>query len=50
MLTYAHHVGAFAEEFGPFGEQLGTFPQAFTRLALVTAATALDEALDRAWS
>ncbi|MFF4800411.1 glycoside hydrolase family 15 protein [Streptomyces sp. NPDC001351] len=48
MLTYANHVGLFAEEIGPSGEQLGNFPQAFTHLALVTAAMALDEQLDRA--
>jgi GH15 family glucan-1,4-alpha-glucosidase len=47
MLTYANHVGLFAEEIGPTGEQLGNFPQAFTHLALVNAAIALDEALDR---
>ncbi|MET9343046.1 glycoside hydrolase family 15 protein [Nonomuraea sp. NPDC003804] len=48
MLTYANHVGLFAEEIGPSGEQLGNFPQAFTHLALVAAAMALDEELDRA--
>ncbi|MFF9851035.1 glycoside hydrolase family 15 protein [Streptomyces litmocidini] len=48
MLTYANHVGLFAEEIGPSGEQLGNFPQAFTHLALVAAALALDEELDRA--
>ncbi|OIJ69495.1 glucoamylase [Streptomyces mangrovisoli] len=47
MLTYANHVGLFAEEIGPSGEQLGNFPQAFTHLALVTAAMALDEQLDQ---
>ncbi|MFF0546387.1 glycoside hydrolase family 15 protein [Nocardia thailandica] len=50
MLTYANHVGLFAEEIGPSGEQLGNFPQAFTHLALITAALALDEELDRAES
>ena len=50
MLTYANHVGLFAEEIGPSGEQLGNFPQAFTHLALVAAAMALDEQLDRAES
>ncbi|APE35831.1 glucoamylase [Nocardia mangyaensis] len=50
MLTYANHVGLFAEEIGPSGEQLGNFPQAFTHLALVAAAIALDEELDRAES
>ncbi|MFF9277012.1 glycoside hydrolase family 15 protein [Streptomyces griseosporeus] len=47
MLTYANPVGLFAEEIGPSGEQLGNFPQAFTHLALVTAAMALDEELAR---
>ncbi|MFF7751426.1 glycoside hydrolase family 15 protein [Streptomyces sp. NPDC007971] len=47
MLTYANPVGLFAEEIGPSGEQLGNFPQAFTHLALVTAAMALDEELGR---
>ncbi|MEU9130912.1 glycoside hydrolase family 15 protein [Kitasatospora sp. NPDC048540] len=46
MLTYANHVGLFAEEVGPSGEQLGNFPQAFTHLSLIMAATTLDEALD----
>jgi GH15 family glucan-1,4-alpha-glucosidase len=47
MLTYANHVGLFAEEIGPSGEQLGNFPQAFTHLSLIMAATTLDEALDQ---
>ena len=45
MLTYANHVGLFAEEIGPTGEQLGNFPQAFTHLALISAGTYLDRAL-----
>jgi GH15 family glucan-1,4-alpha-glucosidase len=47
MLTYANHVGLFAEEIGLTGEQLGNFPQAFTHLALINAAIKLDAALDR---
>ncbi|WP_432026227.1 glycoside hydrolase family 15 protein [Streptomyces sp. 1222.5] len=47
MLTYANHVGLFAEEIGPSGEQLGNFPQAFTHLSLITAAMALDEEMGR---
>jgi len=45
MLTYANHVGLFAEEIGPAGEALGNFPQAFTHLALISAAANLDRAL-----
>ncbi|HJU57226.1 MAG TPA: glycoside hydrolase family 15 protein [Actinomycetota bacterium] len=47
MLTYANHVGLFAEEIGPTGEQLGNFPQAFTHLSLINAAINLDAQLDR---
>ena len=45
MLTYANHFGHFSEEIGPHGEQLGNFPQAFTHLALISAATNLDRQL-----
>jgi GH15 family glucan-1,4-alpha-glucosidase len=48
MLTYANHVGLFAEEIGPTGEQLGNFPQAFSHLALISAAINLDHQLDAA--
>ncbi len=46
MLTYANHLGLYAEEIGPSGEQLGNFPQAFTHLALIDAAITLDAALE----
>lgn len=48
MLTYANHLGLYAEQIGASGEALGNFPQAFTHLALISAAVNLDQALDRA--
>jgi GH15 family glucan-1,4-alpha-glucosidase len=48
MLTYGNHLGLFSEEIGITGEQLGNFPQAFTHLSLIIAATDLDKALDQA--
>ena len=45
MMTYANHVGLFAEQIGLNGEQLGNFPQAFTHLALISAAYNLDRQL-----
>jgi GH15 family glucan-1,4-alpha-glucosidase len=47
MLTYANHLGLYAEEIGLSGEQLGNFPQAFTHLSLINAALALNAALDK---
>src|SRR6516164_6458306 len=45
MLGFANHLGLYAEETGHRGEALGNFPQAFTHLALVSAAFNLDRAL-----
>jgi GH15 family glucan-1,4-alpha-glucosidase len=41
MLGYANHLGLYAEQLGMKGEHLGNFPQAFTHLALISAAIEL---------
>jgi len=45
MLTYANHLGLYAEQISRSGRQQGNFPQAFTHLALISAAFNLDRAL-----
>ncbi len=45
MLGYSNHLGLYAEETGTHGEALGNFPQAFTHLALISAAYNLDRRL-----
>ena len=45
LLTYANHLGLYSEEVGPTGDQLGNLPQAFTHLALISAAYNLDRQL-----
>jgi GH15 family glucan-1,4-alpha-glucosidase len=45
MLGYANHLGLYAEQSGNSGEALGNFPQAFTHLALISAAYNLDRTL-----
>lgn len=42
MLGFANHLGMFSEEIAMSGEQLGNTPQAFSHLALISAAFNLD--------
>ncbi|KAF2807860.1 glycosyl hydrolase [Mytilinidion resinicola] len=42
MLTYGNHSNMFSEEIARSGEQLGNTPQAFSHLALISAAFNLD--------
>ncbi|MGH1506419.1 MAG: glycoside hydrolase family 15 protein, partial [Acidimicrobiales bacterium] len=46
LLTYSGPLGLFSEEIGVDGQLLGNYPQAFSHLALVSAAVALSERLD----
>lgn len=47
MTGYANHLGLFSEQIGHKAEHLGNFPQAFTHLALISAALEIDKQLDR---
>lgn len=46
MLGYANHLGLYAEELSRSNNHLGNFPQAFTHLALISAAYDLDRRLE----
>jgi GH15 family glucan-1,4-alpha-glucosidase len=46
MLSYANHLGLYAEQLSSQGHALGNFPQAFTHLSLISAAFNLDRYLD----
>jgi len=48
MLGYASHLGLYGEELGLQAQHLGNFPQAFTHLALISAAFDLDRRLSAA--
>jgi GH15 family glucan-1,4-alpha-glucosidase len=45
MLGYSNHLGLYSEQTGGSSEALGNFPQAFTHLALISAAFNLDRTL-----
>ncbi|ATY61850.1 glycosyl hydrolase [Cordyceps militaris] len=44
MLSFSNHLSMFSEEIARSGEQLGNTPQAFSHLALISAAFNLDRA------
>lgn len=46
MLGYANHLGLYGEQLGVRGNHLGNYPQAFTHLALISAALTLDCEID----
>ncbi len=46
-LGYANHLGLFSEELGARGEALGNFPQAFSHIAMISAAYLLDKVIDQ---
>ncbi len=47
MLNYANHLGLYAEQTSAQGQALGNYPQAFTHLAMISAAFNLDRTLGK---
>ncbi|KAJ1951374.1 hypothetical protein FBU59_000190 [Linderina macrospora] len=47
MLTYGNHLGLFSEEIDKAGKHLGNFPQAFTHIAMISAAYNVDRELNK---
>ena len=47
LIGYSNHVGLFSEEISKSGEALGNMPQAFTHVALISAAHNLSKTLGR---
>lgn len=45
MLSFGNHLHIFSEEIARSGEQLGNTPQAFSHLALISAAFNLNKTL-----
>lgn len=46
ILSFSNHLHMFSEEISPSGEQLGNTPQAFSHLALISAAFNLDRVVE----
>jgi len=46
MLSYSNHLGLYAEEMSVNGMALGNYPQAFTHIALISAAWNLNKTLE----
>ena len=46
FINHGNHCFLFSEEIDKSGESLGNFPQAFTHIALISAAFNLDKALN----
>ena len=49
-LGFGNHLSMFSEEISKSGEQLGNTPQAFSHLALISAAFNLDRVMKGKWN